>query len=1042
MKITETAVKNPVSTALIFIAIVIMGIFSLTKLPIDLYPNFDTNTLMVITTYPGASAEDIEANVTRPMEGVLNTVENLKTLTSQSRENTSVITLEFNWGENIDQVTNDVRDKLELIKMQLPAGSSNPIIFKFSTDMIPIIMISAQAKESLPGLYKILDNGIANQLARVGGVGAVSIMGAPEREILVYVDPNKMAAYNMTVEGISQNIAAANLNTPAGTINVGNNSYSLRVKGEFTEPKQLDSVIVGTVGNKNVFLKDIAQITDSLQEHIQKSFTNEVQGATIVIQKQSGANTVQIASKIKSMLPELQKGLPSDVKLNVIMDTSTNINNTIRSLEETVILAFVFVMLVVMFFLGRWRATVIIIVTIPVSLVSSFIFLFVTGGTLNIITLSGLTIAIGLVVDDAIVVLENITKHIERGSDPMSASAQGANEVSLAVVASTLTLIAVFLPFTMMSGMAGIMFKVLGWLVTIMITMSLVAAITLTPMMTSKLMKKDLKHSKFFDTVYGPIERGLNNLDKFYGRIVSWVTLHRGLTVVLGVLIFILSLMPMVTGKIGAEFTPASDNATIAATVELPIGVGNDVTCNLALKISKYIREKYKNEVQVVNFSTGLPSSDNTYALLRNSGDNLISFNVRLVSKSNRKISMFEIADNIRSYLNDIPDIKKVNVIAGGGMQAAGGQQTLNVEVYGYDFTETDTIAAKFAKEFKTIKGFKNITVSRSDYQPEYQVDFDREKLALNGLNLATASTFLRNRMSGSIASLYREDGDEYNIRVVNAPMYRTSIEDIENILIYNPMGQAVKIRDLGTVVQRFTPPTIERKSRQRLITVAGVASGAPLSDIVADAKKIVNATELPSDISIAYSGSYQDMQDSNNDMLMLGALILLLVFVVMASQFESLTYPFINMLTILFALSGAIIALWLTGHTFNMMSAIGIIMLMGIVVKNGIVLIDYINLNRERGMGVRHAVIRGGESRLRPVLMTSITAILGMLPLAISNGEGAEMWQPMAVVVVGGLTFSTILTLLFVPSLYTIFAGTGVKRNRRKLEKKYAKIN
>jgi len=1038
MKITETAVKNPVSTALIFIAIVIMGVFSLSTLPVDLYPNIESNTLMVITMYPGASAEDIETNITRPMESVLNTVENLKTLTSQSKENTSVITMEFNWGEDINQLTNDVRDKLELIKMQLPDGSSNPIIFKFSTDMIPVLMISAQAKESLPGLYKILDDGIANQLARIGGVGAVSIMGAPEREILVYVDPDKMAAYNMTVEGISQNIALANLNTPAGNIEVGNNSYTLRVKGEFTDPQQIKNVVVGTVGGKNVFLRDIAMVKDSVQEHIQRSYTNEVQGATIVIQKQSGSNSVQIVNKVKKMLPALQQNLPADVKLNVIMDTSTNINNTISSLEETVILAFVFVMLVVMFFLGRWRATVIIIVTIPISLVSAFIFLYLTGGSINIVTLSGLTICIGLVVDDAIVVLENITKHIERGSDPYSASTQGTNEVSMAVVASTLTLVAVFLPFTMMSGMAGIMFRVLGWIVTIMIVMSLVAAITLTPMMSSKLMKKDVKRSGFFNTVYGPIERGLNNLDKFYAKIVEWATLHRGMVILLGLVLFILSLLPLFAGQIGGEFMPASDNARISATIELPIGTKNNITRDLCLNISKYIREKYKDEVQVVNFSTGLPSSNNTYAQLSNNGDNIASLNVRLISKSERTKTQFEIADEIRAYLNAIPDIKKVNVIAGGGMQAAGGQQTLNVEIYGYDFTETDTIAAKFAKQFQTIKGFKNITISRSDYQPEYQVDFDREKLALNGLNLATASTFLRNRMSGSIASLYREGGDEYNIRVIYAPEFRTSINDIENILIYNPMGQSVKIRDIGNVVQRFTPPTIERKSRQRLITVAGVASGVPLSKIVAETKKIVNSTELPSDINVVYSGSYQDMQESNSNMLLLGALILLLVFVVMASQFESLTYPFINMTTIIFALSGALIALWITGHTLNMMSIIGIIMLLGIVVKNGIVIVDYINLNRERGMGVRHAVIRGGESRLRPVLMTSITAILGMVPLAISRGEGAEMWSPMAVVVIGGLTVSTLLTLVFVPALYTIFAKNGVVRQRRKLEKKY----
>ncbi|MDR2854500.1 MAG: efflux RND transporter permease subunit [Prevotellaceae bacterium] len=1040
MKITETAVKNPISTALIFIAIVIMGIFSLTKLPIDLYPNMEMNMLMVITTYPGASAEDIETNVTRPLESVLNTVQNLKKLTSNSKENTSVVTLQFEFGKDIDQLTNDVRDKIELIKTALPDGVSTPIIFKFSTDMIPILIISAQAKESLPGLYKILDDGIANRLARIGGVGSVSVTGAPEREILVYVDPDKLAAYNMTIEGISQAIAVANMNMPAGNIDVGSSTYSLRVKGEFTSPKQLDQVVVGTVGDKTIFLKDIAHIKDALQERVQSSFTNEVQGASVMVQKQSGANSVQIADEVKALLPELQKNLPADVELNIIMDTSTNINNTIGSLEETVILAFLFVMIVVLFFLGRWRATIIIIVTIPISLISSFIYLYATGGSLNIISLSGLTIAIGLVVDDAIVVLENITKHIERGSDPHSASIQGTNEVSMAVIASTMTLVAVFLPFTMMGGMAGMMFQVLGWIVTIMIVMSLVAAITLTPMMTTRMLRKNLVHSNFFNVVYGPIERMLNSLDKGYGKVVHWATLHRWSIIGFGVVFFILTLLPLITGKIGSEFIPASDNARIAVTIELPVGTRNEITRDLSLEISKHFREQFPDEIEVINFSTGQPGENNSFALLQNNGSNIASFNIRLVSKNKRAKTQFEISDEMRTYLNDIPDIKKINVVAGGGMSMTGGQQTFDVEVYGYNFEETDAIAAQLSKDLATIPGFTNITISRADYQPEFQVDFDREKLALNGLTLATASTFLRNRMSGAIASLYREDGDEYNIRVIYAPEFRESIADIENILIYNNVGKAVKIRDIGTVVQRFSPPTIERKSRQRVITISGAASGTTLDKVVAGADKIIANMDLPSDISIAYSGSYEDMQESFGDMGLLLVLIVMLVFVVMASQFESLTYPFIIMFTIPFAISGVMLALWITGQTLNIMSIIGIIMLMGIVVKNGIVLVDYINLNRERGMAVRHAVTLGGESRLRPVLMTSITAILGMVPLAMGGGEGAEMWQPMAVAVVGGLTVSTLLTLVFVPAMYTVFAGTGIKRQKRQLEKKNAK--
>lgn len=1033
MSIYETSVRKPVTVSLIFIAVIILGVFSFQRLPIDLYPNIEVNMLMVMTTYQGASAADIETNVTRPLESTLNTVANLKNITSSSRENTSIITLEFEYGEDIDVLTNDVRDKLELVKSYLPDGTSNPLIFKFSTDMIPIMYISAQATESLPGLYKILDDNVANSLARIKGVGTVSISGAPEREIQVYVDPNKMEAYNLTVESISQSIMMENRNTPAGSVDVGSDTYSLRVRGEFVEVEELNRVVVGNYSGKTIFLSDVATIKDGRQERLQESYTNGKQDAVIVIQKQSGANTVQIIDAVKKQLAEIEQNLPSDIKLEIISDSSDNIKNTIASLEETVIFAFIFVMLVVLFFLGRWRATLIVMVTIPVSLIAAFIYLFGTGSSLNIISMSGLIIAIGLVVDDAIVVLENITTHIERGSHPRSAAVLGTNEVALAVMASTLTLVAVFLPFTMVPGMAGMMFKELGWMVTIMIVMSLIAAITLTPMMSSRMLRKDMKRSKAFNAIYGPIERGLANLDKFYGRVINWGVRHRKTIMGSATLIFILSLIP--AGFIGSESMPASDNGRISATVELPVGTRMEITRDLSLKLSEMWREKYP-EIEIINFTAGQPSESNAFGTLMSQGNNVASFTVRLSKKNSRERTIFEITESMRRDLANMPEIKKSSVSAGS--TEMGGESKLDVEIYGYDFDETDRIANELADKMRAVDGFSNVTISREDYQPEYQVDFDREKLALNGLNVATASTFLRNRMSGSVTSLFREDGEEYNIRVVYAPEARQSVEDIENILIYNNQGQPVRLRDVGTVVERFSPPTIERKSRQRIITVSGVASGITLDRAVAATNTILAGIEIPSDISTVLGGSFEDMQDMFSDLGTLLAVVLLLVFVVMASQFESLTYPFVIMFSIPFALSGVILALWITGNTINVMSLIGVIMLAGIVVKNGIVLIDYINLNRERGMGVIQAVVKGGESRLRPVLMTSITAILGMIPLAISNGEGAEMWKPMAVAVIGGLTVSTLLTLIVIPTFYTIFAKNGIVRRRKQYAEKY----
>ena len=1033
MSLYEGAVKKPIMTSLCFLAVVIFGLFSLSKLPIDLYPDIDTNTIMVMTAYPGASASDIENNVTRPLENTLNAVSNLKHITSRSSENMSLITLEFEFGNDIDVLTNDVRDKLDMVSSQLPDDVENPIIFKFSTDMIPIVLLSVQANESQAALYKILDDRVVNPLARIPGVGTVSISGAPQREIQVYCDPNKLEAYNLSIETISSIIGAENKNIPGGNFDIGSETYALRVEGEFDDSRQLADIVVGTHNGANVFLRDVARIVDTVEERAQETYNNGVQGAMIVVQKQSGANSVEISRKVEEALPRLQKNLPSDVKLGVIVDTSDNILNTIDSLAETVMYALLFVVIVVFLFLGRWRATLIICITIPLSLIASFIYLAITGNTINIISLSSLSIAIGMVVDDAIVVLENVTTHIERGSDPKQAAVHGTNEVAISVIASTLTMIAVFFPLTMVSGMSGVLFRQLGWMMCVIMTISTISALSFTPMMCAQMLRLQKKQSKWFITFYKPIERSLDGLDTWYQNRLDWAVRHRK-TVISGCLgFFVLSLI--CAKGIGTEFFPSQDNSRISVQLQLPIGARVERAQALAQELTENWLKKYDGVMRVCNYTVGQADADNTWASIQDNGSHIISFNINLYNPADREMTLAEVCDGMREDLKAYPELDKAQVILGGSSGGMGGQSTADFEIYGYDFTATDKAAADLKAALLNVKGVSEVNISRQDYQPEYQVDFDREKLALQGLNLSTAAMYLRNRVNGALSSYYREDGDEYDIKVRYAPEFRTSIEDLENILIYNNAGKAVRVKDVGKVVERSAPPTIERKDRERIVTVSAVISGAPLGSVVAEGNAIIDKMDLPGGISIQIAGSYEDQQDSFGDLGTLAVLIIILVFIVMAAQFESLTYPFIIMFSIPFAFSGVLMALFGTGTTLNVMSLLGGIMLIGIVVKNGIVLIDYITLCRERGMAVIHSVVTAGRSRLRPVLMTTLTTILGMVPMAIGGGEGSEMWRPLGVSVIGGLTVSTVLTLILVPVLYCSFAGTGIKRARKKMK-------
>ena len=1024
MKIYESAVRKPISTCLLFLGVIIFGLFSLKNLAIDQYPEMDPPYITVATVYAGANAADIETNITRVLEDQLNSVDNLKEITSTSKDNVSMITLEMEWGSDLDVAMNDVRDIVSRTQTLLPDEVDYPTIFKFSSSMMPVMLLSVTADESYYAMDKILDDRLVNVLNRVNGIGSVNVIGQPVREIQVNVDPEKIEAFGLTIESIGGIIASENLNVPAGSMDLASGTYNVKADGEFTDSEQLKHLVVSTRGGRTVKLSDVAEVKDTIQKITMDTRANGRRSAMIMIQKQSGANTVEIVEEINKRLPAIQASLPNDIKIVEIMNGATEIQKSINSLAETVMLAFVFVIIVVMVFLGRWRATFIICMTIPISLVTAFIYLFATDSTLNLISLSSLSIAIGMVVDDAIVVLENITTHIERGSNPKEAAIYGTNEVWLSVIATTLVVVAVFMPLTMVSGMAGILFKELGWIVSIVVCMSTTAAVTLTPMLSAYILSSEGgKHDyKGVGIIYKPIDKALDWLDDAYARMLTWTVRHRWTTVILSLVMFMVSIGLL--KFVPFDFFPPSDNAQITATIETEQNLSMEYTRDIARRIDSIV---YKNfpEVELVSARTGQSSANNAMSAMQKSGSNMISYNLRLSRSTERERSIYEIADIWRTELAKIPEISQFVVTPGGSSGGMSGGANVEIKVFGFDLDNSNSVAIDLKNKVSKIAGVRDADLSRDDLRPEYNVVFDREKLALHGLSNAQVSQAVRNRIDGMTASKYREDGDEYDIVVRYSEEFRQSLEDVENINLMTATGRTIKLKEVAKVVEEFAAPDIQRENRQRIVKVtATLAPGVALGDVVGEVQKMLDEYETPDGIDLELGGTLEDQQETFGDLFVLLALIVVLVYIVMATQFESMSMPLMIMISIPFAFTGVFFALWISGTSLSLIALIGAIMLVGIVVKNGIVMVDYTNLLVERGMSVAKAAVAAGKSRLRPVLMTSLTTVFGMVPMAMGLGEGSEIWQPMGVSVIGGLTCSTILTLLVLPALYVIFRG------------------
>ena len=1043
MAIYKTAINKPITTGLIFVAVIVLGLFSLSRLPIDQMPEMDPPYVTVMTTYAGANASEIETNITKLVENSLNSVDGLKNITSTSKDNISVVSLEFEWGSNIDEALNDIRSYVDLLYDNLPDGVSRPMILKLNSSAMPIMVYGFTAEESYSGLDRILEDNVVNVLNRVDGIGNITVSGAPERYVYIDLDPKQLDAYGIPLELVGNAISANNLDLASGTVKMGKEQYQMRVKGEYIESSEIaDIVVTTTYTGKQVFVRDLATVRDTIKDLSLDEKINGRDGARLIITKQTGANTVAIAREVRAEMEQIMKTLPPDIKMTNIRDGSEEIVNAINGLTESIFYALLFVILVVLIFLGNWRSTLIIALTIPISLVTSFIYLLLADSSLNIISLASLTVAIGMVVDDAIVVLENITKHIERGESPREAAICATNEVWTSVIATTLVLVAVFVPLTMLPGMMGIFMKELGWIVTIVVCVSTTAAISLIPMLSSKLLKekpffltkeareeaerKQAAKKLSFDKTVG---RAFNAIDAAYANLLRWCLRHKTLTVIIAAIFFVVTLLPFITGKIGMDFMKEQDNGRISISAELQRGTRIEETLKTARRMEDDIYRLLGDDVIVVSTSAGSNDDAGMAALFNSTTNNKISMTIRCTKKYERKRTIFEMQEDLRRCFAEYPELVNYQVNQGGGM-GGGSNNSLSVEIYGYDFDQTTAFTNELRRRVEeNVRGARDTKVSRDEDRAELKITLDKEKLARQGLNESTVALYVRNRVNGMLAGYLKEDGEEYNIMVRLREEYRDAISDIEQLSIPTSTGKIVKLEELGTIEEYWCPPTIERKNRQRYLTLTVMPYKTSLQELAMGVQHELDQMNIPAEIHVALAGNYKDQQDSTRDMMMLAALILMLVYIVMASQFESFSKPLIIMFSIPFAISGVSLMMFITGNNIDMIGLLGLVLLIGIVVKNGIVLVDYINLMRERGLQLGEAIALSGQSRLRPVLMTAFTTILGMIPMATSNSEGSEMWTTMGLVVIGGLTVSTFVTLIIVPVLYG-----GMERIREKI--------
>jgi HAE1 family hydrophobic/amphiphilic exporter-1 len=1022
MNLSEFGVNRVITTVMIFLAMITLGLVSLAGLGIDLMPEIEIPTIGVVTKYEGAGPQEVESRITKVLETQLATVPNLDKIESISQDDLSVITLRFDWGTNLDAASNDARDKIGLVKPMLPDDAEEPYIFKFDISMFPIMFMGFTAKENFPQLYHIIDKEVCDVLKTIPGVAAAEVRGGLLRQISVNIDRQRLEARNLSILEVVKAIHAANLDLPGGHLKSGRMDFLVRTPMEL-KVEEVERVMIGTNQGSPIYLKDVAMVKDDFKELTNDVRVDKQKGLYVLVQKQSGANTVAVSDRVLEAMKEVMKNLPPDVKMNLVRNDAQNIKLAVGRVSETGIIALVLVVLVVLLFLRHLVSSLIVAISLPTSLIITFALMYFAGYTLNVLTLSALTIAIGLVVDDAIVVLENIHRHQKSGERPRTAAIFAPSEVGNAVIAATLTMVAVFLPIVFVKGISGILFRQMSFVIILALMASLASALILVPMLSSKFLhlEEHEKKKRFVVLkVFG--ERVFEGLDNKYRNILGWALNHRKLVIGGGAVFLVLSLL--LIPFVGTEFMPESDMNQMRINVELPVGTRFEETEKVMQRLEE-IMISHTPEMETYFSRWGYGRISLGTFLGGKEGTHLGMVMGRLVSRNNRHRSNKEIVESLRPLTKDMPgSIIRFSTEDPMSGLIYGGGRAFQIEVWGWDLEEARRVSYDVSKILSGIEGLTDVEISREEGKPELRVLIDRDKASLLGLNVDTIANTVKIAIGGESdkAAKFRAGGEEFDIYPRLREEDRQKIEDLGLLFVKSPSGKQIRLSNIARIEETTGPVRIERKGQQRIVKVMADIYQRDLGSVVREVKEKLSSFALPPGFSLKFGGAREEQDKAFRWLLMSLVLGMVLVYMVMASQFESIRDPMIMYFAIPFALIGVIWTLLITGHRLSVPSFIGLIMLVGIVAKNGIILIDYINTLRARGMGVREAVMTGGRTRLRPVLMTAFSTFFGLLPLAIQGGEGSDFWQPLATPAAGGLLVSTFITLIFVPTLYSVF--------------------